>query len=202
MLRRKKEQSRWSWQMKTAANTSLQAEGPFKPKWTSHLSDVECYQVEDLASLQKENYSSPWHRGLGCCRAQPVQCAMTKEESSDLVLGSIWSARAWKSQGRQIGNPAWAENRPCVFKLYSLLLAAPLVSQFLYRQQDHLFKNKWDNISQLLLAAGPGPLEPLSGQTVCSCGLYILAGNRTRVTCFFLELAFFSSFIILPQLLR
>lgn len=146
MLRRKKEQSRWSWQMKTAANTSLQAEGPFKPKWTSHLSDVECYQVEDLASLQKENYSSPWHRGIGCCRAQ-LPCAVCYDQRRELraCFRQHMICKSLKEPVQANWEPSmsWKQTTSsnstvcCPLQLY---YAAD-------RQQDHLFKNEWDNIS-------------------------------------------------------
>lgn len=149
MLRRKKEQSRWSWQMKTAANTSLQAEGPFKPKWTSHLSDVECYQVEDLASLQKENYSSPWHRGLGYCRAQ-LPCAVCYDQRRELRpcfrQHMIFKSLKEPVQANWEPSMSWKQTM-CLQTVQPVARCNFSISVPADRQQDHLFKNKWDNVS-------------------------------------------------------
>lgn len=97
-------------------------------------SDVECYQVADLASLERQKHTadSPWHRGIRCCSALPP-CAMHcghRESRPCFSQNTFYKEPARITQCRQIGNLATAEDKPRVWNLYSLLLTTTLVFQF------------------------------------------------------------------------
>lgn len=139
--------------MKPAAKTSLQAEGPFKPKWTSHLSDVECYQVEDLASLERENSRAgcPWRRELGCCSAQLPRAEPRPRFSLNTTYKSLQESPHVDKEGTQPGLRTSHVSQICI-TCSSVLLQhfiaskIPVLKSFFEDRQERCSFKNWSGL--------------------------------------------------------